>query len=120
MIFIVHLMIIVFNVAGLLVIPVGACAGWEFVRKFWLRLLHVGLLAIVAIQAMMGRACILTIWQSQLSGSNQAPPLLMHWAEKIIYWQLPLWVFAVIYVLVFLYVMLLWFLIPPHPPRRRI
>jgi hypothetical protein len=114
----VHLLIIMFNVAGLVVIPAGALAGWQFVRDVWLRLLHLGLLAIVAVQALMGRACILTIWQNRLNGANGGmPPLIMHWIDGIIYWNLPLWVFSILYVMVFTYVVLLWFIVPP---RRRV
>jgi hypothetical protein len=55
-----HLAIIAFNVAGLIIIPTGALAGWRIVRTAWLRLLHLGLLMVVAGQALAGRACILT------------------------------------------------------------
>jgi hypothetical protein len=35
-----HLIIIAFNVAGLILIPVGAWLGWRIVRVAWLRLLY--------------------------------------------------------------------------------
>ncbi|MGH7046575.1 MAG: DUF2784 domain-containing protein [Stellaceae bacterium] len=113
----VHLAIILFNVLGLIVVPLGAVCGWRFVRVRWWRVLHILLLATVAVQAVAGRACILTVWQAALSGSTTAPtPLLMGWVNRLIYWRLPLWVFAVLYVLVFLYALALMVLVPP---RRR-
>jgi hypothetical protein len=107
-----HAAIIAFNVAGLVVIPLGAWAGWRIVRIAWLRLLHLSLLAVVAGQALAGRACILTIWQNDLSGHTAAPPLIMGVVDRLIYWPLPLWVFTIIYCAVFLYVLLLTVLVP--------
>ena len=101
----VHFAVITFNVLGLVVIPVGGVLRWRFVRVAWLRLLHLGLLAVVAGQELMGRACILTIWQNELTGNRSAPaPMIMTWVNHLIYWNLPIWVFAVMYSAVFLYV----------------
>ncbi len=108
-----HFAIIAFNVAWLAVIPLGAWLGWRIVRVAWLRWLHLALLAIVAAQALMGRACILTIWQNELTGNRTAAaPMLAHWVNRMIYWNLPLWVFALIYSAVFLYVVALSVLVP--------
>ncbi len=112
-IFVVHLAIIVFNVAGLIVIPLGAWLDWAIVRIAWLRLLHLALLAIVTAQALAGKACILTIWQSDLLGLGQpAQPMIMRWVERLVYWNLPMWVFAVMYSGVFLYVLALTMFVP--------
>ena len=62
----VHIVVIAFNVFGLIAIPLGAWRGWSFVRIFWWRALHLGALAFVAFQAVLGQACFLTIWQSDL------------------------------------------------------
>jgi hypothetical protein len=35
----------------------------------------------------------------------------------LIYWPLPLWVFAVLYVAVCIYALLLWWLVPPRRQR---
>jgi Protein of Unknown function (DUF2784) len=59
-----HVVVIAFNVLGLVAIPLGAWGGWKFVRVFWWRALHLGLLGIVALQAVLGQACFLTIWES--------------------------------------------------------
>jgi hypothetical protein len=109
----VHLAVIGFNVIGLLVIPLGAWLRWRIVRVAWLRLLHLAMLAVVAGQAIAGRACFLTVWQNELSGNGQvAEPLIMRWVDGLIYWNLPIWVFAVLYSLVFLYVLGLTFFVP--------
>jgi hypothetical protein len=107
----VHLLIIGFNVAGLIVIPLGGVLRWRFVRIAWLRLLHLALLAVVVGQALAGRACILTLWQSRLD-AQMPQPLIMTWIDRLIYWPLPFWVFTVIYALAFCYVVALYLLVP--------
>ncbi|MFZ5720398.1 MAG: DUF2784 family protein [Pseudomonadota bacterium] len=111
----IHLVVIAFNVIGLAVIPLGGVLGWTWVRLRWLRLLHLASLAVVAVQAALGEACFLTIWQAMATG--EAPePLITRWVNSLIYWPLPMWIFTTAYIAVFLYVLALWWLVPP---RRR-
>src|SRR6185503_15725763 len=93
-----HLAVIAFNVLGLAAIPLGAAMGWRWVRVRWWRLLHLASWAVVAVQAVAGRACFLTIWQDQLTGAGATePPLIMRWVNRVIYWPLPIWAFAAAY-----------------------
>lgn len=112
----VHLGVVVFNVGGLVLVPLGARRDWRWVRNFWLRVLHVVSLAVVAAQALLGRACFLTIWQFALQGrgSGEAPPLIATWINRLLYWPLPSWVFVAMYVAVFVYTLLLWRWVPPR------
>ncbi|MDZ4372162.1 MAG: DUF2784 domain-containing protein [Phenylobacterium sp.] len=114
-----HVAVIAFNVAGLIVVPVGAGLGWSWVRLFWLRVLHLVSLAVVAAQAVLGRACFLTDWQAALTDGGAADPMIMRWVNGLIYWPLPGWVFTAAYVAVFLYVIALWRLVPPGRPSGR-
>jgi len=109
----IHLAIIAFNVAGCVLIPLGAWLGWRWVREFWWRLAHLLSFAVVAAQALLGRACFLTIWQDELSGTTHVQPLIEQWINGLIYWDLPLWVFAAAYVAVFVYVVALWVWVRP-------
>lgn len=111
-----HLAIIAFNVAGCVLVPIGAWRGWRWVHEFWWRLAHLLSLAVVALQALLGRACFLTIWQGDLSGASQVQPLIAGWIDRLVYWALPLWVFAVAYVVVFAYVIALWMWVRPRNP----
>jgi hypothetical protein len=117
-ILILHLAVIAFNVAGCVLVPIGAWRGWHWVRDFWFRIAHLASLAIVALQAVLGRACFLTVWQGEASGAATAQPLIAGWIERVIYWPLPLWVFAVAYVVVFAYVVALWIVVRPVMPSR--
>jgi hypothetical protein len=115
-----HLAIILFNLFGLFAVPVGAVCGWRFVRRRWWRVLHVASLGLVALQAAFGRACILTLWQARLGRARMPAPLIRRWVEGIIYWRLPLWVFAALYVLVFGYALVLFWLVPPRASNTAI
>jgi len=110
----VHLAVIGFNLFGLVAIPLGAWLGWGWVRVRWWRWLHLASMAAVAVQAMAGQACFLTVWQARLSGSGGAPePLIMGFVNRLIFWPLPLWAFAALYVLLLVYVLALLKLVPP-------
>ena len=109
-----HLGVIAFNVLGLAAIPLGAALGWRWVRVRWWRALHLASWALVALQAALGRACILTIWQDALSGAAARPPLVQRWVQQAIYWPLPIWAFGVLYVALFAAVAALWRIVPPR------
>lgn len=118
-----HVGVILFNVGALVVIPLGAWRGWRFVRIWWWRALHLAILALVAVQALLARACFLTLWQSALQQrageSASSMPLIARWVQGLIFWPLPLWFFAVLYAIVCLYALLLWRLVPPRLSASR-
>jgi hypothetical protein len=116
-----HLAVVAFNLFGLVAVPLGAWRGWRFVRIFWWRALHLGALACVAVQALLGRACFLTYWQGGLleaaGEAGETQPLLWRWANRLLFWPLPLWVFTLIYLAVLAYGLALWWWV--RPQRRR-
>ena len=117
LILLVHFVVVAFNVFGLIAVPIGRLFGWEFVRGFWWRFAHVLSLAAVALQAVLGRACFLSIWENALrtdAGPSDVPPMIASWINSVLYWPLPLWVFAAGYVGVLLYALMLWRWVPPR------
>ncbi len=118
-----HLGVILFNLFGLVVIPLGGWLGWRFVRVLWWRALHAAVLALVALQAVTAQACVLTSWQFRLMrAAGEAAsdaPLIARMVNRLIYWPLPLSAFAALYVAVCAYVLLLWRLVPPDRSRLR-
>ena len=117
----VHVAVIAFNVFGLIAIPLGSLFDWRFVRVFWWRALHLALLAVLVLQALFGRPCFLTLWQAALEQDAAAlasrEPLIPRFVESVIFWPLPIWFFAALYVAVGIYALALWQLVPPT--RRR-
>jgi hypothetical protein len=115
----VHFTVIAFNLFGLIAIPLGAWRRWSWVRAPLWRWLHLATLAVVAAQALAGRACFLTIWQDALSGRPEGEPLVMRLVNSVIFWPLPAWVFTAAYVAILAYALALLSWAPPRPWRRR-
>jgi len=115
-----HFAVVLFNVFGIVAIPLGGWLGWSFVRVFWWRALHLATLAVVALQAAAGRLCFLTIWHAallQMTESRRSfAPGIADFISGLIFWPLPLWAFVVIYVAVALFTLALWWLGPPRYP----
>ena len=114
----VHIGIIVFNIFGLVVIPLGAWRGWAWVRIFWWRALHLFALSVVTVQAILGRACFLTVWQSRIQeaagSTGYRQPLIQTWVEQLVFWNLPMAFFTVLYILIWVYALVLWRKVPPR------
>ena len=115
-----HSAVVLFNVFWLIAVPLGAWLGWDFVRSFGWRIVHLAALVIVAGQAAAGRLCFLTIFQNELqaaSGGATPPSLLTRIVMDAIYWPLPDWVFAPLYILALAFAAFLWCAVPPRRLR---
>ncbi len=118
-----HVAVIAFNIFGLVAVPLGAWRGWAWVRIRWWRVLHLAALSLVALQALLGDDCFLTAWESDLLLSagrrGYAEPFIQTWVDRMIYWNLPMAFFTMLYVLVWLYVLLLWVWVRPARKASR-
>ncbi len=118
----VHFVVVMFNIFWLIVVPVGAWQAWRFVHNYWWRLVHLLALMLVAAQTLAGRLCFLTSFQDYLQGQSGAPmeppSLLTRVVARAVFWPLPDWVFAPLYVLALAFAAILWIAVPPvHVPR---
>lgn len=116
LILVIHFLIVLFNVGGLLAIWLGAALGWGWVRNFWFRVIHLGLMGFIAVQAAIGALCPLTVWEDQLRGGEPGNGFLQRWIAQLLFYDLPGWFFTVAYIAFAGLVLLTFFLIPP---RRR-
>jgi len=66
LVLILHLLYVGFVLIGQLVILVGACLRWKWVRNPWFRWLHLTAMGIVVFEALMGIVCPLTTWEMRL------------------------------------------------------
>ena len=95
---VVHFLIAAFIVGGLVLVWVGAAADWAWVRNPWFRYVHLGAIAFVAIEALLGVMCPLTVWEDMLRGSVQPESFVGRWVHYFLYYRAPEWVFTVAYV----------------------
>jgi len=94
---VVHLAIVVFIVGGLVLVWIGAFAGWVWVRNRWFRYAHLAAIAFVAAEALLGYACPLTLWEDLLRGGERPESFVGRWVHRLLYYQAPEWIFAALY-----------------------
>lgn len=116
---IVHFALAAFIVLGLFLTWIGASADWRWVRCFWFRLTHLSAIAIVALEALLGITCPLTLWEDALRQVTGEPGFIARWVRRLLYYDLPLWVFTSAYVAFALATLATWRLVPPRRRVRR-
>lgn len=113
-ILVVHVLFVAFVVGGLGFIWVGAWLRWGAVRNFRFRITHLAAIVFVAIEAIIGIACPLTVWEDALRGNGSDVGFIARWLRDLLYYDFPPQGFIVAYVAFALLVLATFFLIPPH------
>lgn len=115
-----HFGMVLFVIAGVVAIPVAAQrapAGWVNGRTF--RVLHLAAILIVVAEAWLGLVCPLTTLESWLrvqgGGSAYGNGFISHWVGRLLYYDLPPWVFTLAYTL---FAVLVVAVNLRYPPRR--
>ena len=116
---VVHFAFVLFVVGGLGVIWIGAAADWRFVRNFWFRAAHLAAIAYVAGEALLGIWCPLTVWEDALRGRHEEKSFVARWIHRVLFYNLPEWVFTAAYVLFALVVATSWWLVRPTRIRGK-
>ena len=93
-----HFAIVAFIVGGLVLTWAGAWLGWRWVRTPVFRYLHLGAIVFVALEALLGYACPLTVWEDLLRGGVSTESFVGRWVRSVLYYQAPAWVFTALYV----------------------
>jgi glucan phosphoethanolaminetransferase (alkaline phosphatase superfamily) len=116
-----HVLFVVFVIAGLLLIFLGKVLAWSWVRNWWFRITHLVAIVVVVLQAWLGVICPLTTLEMALrreaGDATYAGTFISHWLESILYYQAPAWVFAVCYTAFAALVVLSWFWVRPNKRR---
>ena len=116
-ILLVHFAFVVFVVGGLALIWIGSVFRWRWVSSFWFRIAHLGAIVFVAIEAVIGLACPLTVWEATLRGQvSEHTTFIERLVAPILFFDLPRWVFTALYLGFAVLVALTFWIVPP---RRR-
>lgn len=120
---VIHVLFVIFIVAGLLLIFIGKMRSWKWVHSAWFRAIHLVGIGIVVVQSWMGVICPLTVWEMALrdkaGGVVYAGSFISHWLSTLLYYQAPEWVFALVYTAFGALVVLSWVWIRPNSFRKR-
>jgi hypothetical protein len=120
LVLLVHFAFVLFVVLGLPAIWIGAARGWRWVRSFWFRLAHLGAIVFVAAESLIGVACPLTEWEDALRGGRAGEASFMQrWVQRLLYYDLPEWVFTAAYVIFAAAVAATFWRIRPESPFHR-
>ncbi|MEM6486459.1 MAG: DUF2784 domain-containing protein [Pseudomonadota bacterium] len=119
----IHVSIVAFIVAGLLLTLLGWIFDWSWVRNPWFRLTHLICIGIVVVQAWLGVVCPLTILENYLRNlageATYAGSFIGHWLNSLLYYTAPWWVFVVAYTVFGSSVVATWVWVRPRSFRGR-
>lgn len=111
---VVHIAFVLFVVAGFALILAGGAAGWRWVRNRAFRRLHLAAIALVAAESIFGLVCPLTLIEDALRAGDGQRSFIGRWVARLLYYDLPEWVFASAYVIFALAVAATYRLLPPR------
>ena len=119
----VHTSFVFFVILGLVLTLMGGTRGWPWVKNPWFRLGHLLAIGVVVAQAWLGTICPLTMLEmalrSRAGDAVYSGSFIAHWMEALLYYEAPLWIFAVCYSTFGMLVVAVWIIVPPRPLARR-
>jgi hypothetical protein len=118
LVLLVHFALAAFIVAGIVCIGLGGILGWGWVRNRSFRIVHLAAICVVALEAIFGIACPLTVLEDRLRGGLSERGFIARWVSHLLYYDLPDWVFTVAYVTAAAATLLAWRWMPPRARRR--
>lgn len=117
-----HVGVVLFIVAGLVLILIGGYRGWRWVRNFWFRVLHLGAIGYVVAESWLDIVCPLTDleqWLRQRAGQpGHEGDFIAFWLAKLLFYQAEPWVFVAAYSVFALLVIGSWIMVRPGPMNR--
>jgi len=113
-----HFLIAAFIAGSLPLVWLGAALDWAWVRNPWFRYAHLGAIAFVAAEALLGIACPLTVWEDVLRGAARPESFVGRWVQKLLFYDAPEWVFTTAYVAWTLATLATLKLVPPRRKAR--
>jgi len=120
---VIHGLLASFVVLGLLVVLVGRVVGWQWVRNFWFRSIHLGLIVTIVVFPLIGGLCPLTElenWLRKLGGGETYPgSFVAHWIHELLFVDVSPELIAASYCMFGVAVLLTFVLVPPSWPRKR-
>jgi hypothetical protein len=113
----IHLGYVLFVLVGFVLIVLGIVLKWGWIRNLWFRIIHLAAIVAVALEALLGVDCPLTVLEFELrygaSQSGSRVSFVGSIIDSLLFYDAPLWVFTIIYSLFALLVALVFVMAPP-------
>ena len=113
----IHVALVIFVVLGLPAIIIGNHRKMAWANSLWWRSAHLLAIAVVVLQAWLGQYCGLTVLESwlrhQAGQAGYKAGFIEHWLQRLLYFEGPLWVFALAYTVFGALVAWAWWRYPP-------
>jgi hypothetical protein len=125
---VIHTAYVAFVVFGLVLIWIGLACGWQWTRNPWFRIAHLIAIGIVAVEAIFGVECPVTVWERELREAAGQTPSEMSFVGRLLdsllfYENVPDWLFPTLHIGFGVLVLATFVLAPPRfrkQPRQRV
>jgi Protein of Unknown function (DUF2784). len=119
-----HFCIVSFCVGGELIILIGAIFKWRWIKSMAFRIAHLAVVLYVALEALLGVSCPLTVWEYDLrmaahQNYDRDLSFVARLIRSIIFYDFPAWVFTAMYVGFGALVLATLIFIPPLRRKKR-
>jgi hypothetical protein len=119
-----HFAYVLFVILGLLAVLIGRLLGWNWTRRFWFRVIHLSMIAIVVAEAWLGITCPLTTWENSLrklaGKATYEGDFVGRWAHELVFLDISQEKLTPFYTVFGLLVLLSFLVSPPRWPQRRV
>jgi hypothetical protein len=119
-----HVVYVGFILVGQLAIMIGAVLKWHWIRNPWFRVSHLTAIVIVAVEAILGIVCPLTVWEDrlrQLAGQEVTGSSFIGRAlDSILFYDTPEWILNACHVGFAVLVLATLMLVPPSWGKYRV
>ena len=118
-----HFVFVAVVVVGLLATLLGAALRWRWVRNFWFRVVHLGLISVVAVETMIGVSCPLTTLENklrQLAGETVTEGwFLSRMLYDLLSFDVESWIVSALEIGGAVLILAVFLLVPPRWPSKQ-
>ena len=119
---IIHLGYVVFVILGFVFIVVGIIIRWRWIRNPWFRILHLAAILAVAMEAILGLYCPLTVLEFRLrypaGPFQERGSFIGSLINSILFYDAPRWLFTAVYSSFAIAVFITFIMAPPARKGR--
>ena len=115
-----HAAFVGFVVFGQVAILIGVLCRWQWARNFWFRTAHLLAIGYVALEALLGLACPLTVWENELRALAGQPvsdaSFVGQLIHNLLFWRVQDWMLEYVHMGFGVLVLLTFVCAPPRLP----